>query len=143
MQNTQCVNKGANINAVFSNIGSASFDSLPMVVPTEQDNDDIKFMATESKQYLYIPYDKKVLNKQKHENNHAKAFEILNTRKALKLDESKLKFKVKDRIESIVGTRDMEFYNDLAIYGYADFEDKMSENEWLASSLAKEYLDRI
>lgn len=84
-----------------------------------------------------------MLNKQKHENNHAKAFEILNTRKALKLDESKLKFKVKDRIESIVGTRDMEFYNDLAIYGYADFEDKMSENEWLASSLAKEYLDRI
>lgn len=127
----------------FPNIGSASFDSLPMVVPTEQDNDDIKFMATESKQYLYIPYDKKVLNKQKHENNHAKAFEILNTRKALKLDESKLKFKVKDRIESIVGTRDMEFYNDLAIYGYADFEDKMSEDEWLASSLAKEYLDRI
>lgn len=61
MQNTQCVNKGANINAVFSNIGSASFDSLPMVVPTEQDNDDIKFMATESKQYLYIPYDKKCL----------------------------------------------------------------------------------
>ncbi len=35
----------------------------------------------------------------------------------------------------------MELYDDPAAYGYADFEDKMSEDEWLACDPVKEYLE--
>ena len=35
----------------------------------------------------------------------------------------------------------MKLYDDPAIYGYADFEDKMTEDEWLACDPVKEYLE--
>lgn len=71
------------------------------------------------------------------------SFEILNTLKALNPDESKADFTAKDRLESILETRDMELYDDPAAYGYADFEDEMSENEWLDSDPIKEYLESV
>lgn len=92
---------------------------------------------------IEMPYDKEGFNKQKYESNHVKAFEILNTLKALNPDESKADFKAKDRLDSIIETRDMELYDDPAVYGYADFEDEMSENEWLDSDPIKEYLESL
>ncbi len=92
---------------------------------------------------IEMPYDKKGFDKQKYESNHVKAFEILNTLKALNPDESKADFKAKDRLDSIIETREMELYDDPAAYGYADFEDKMSEDEWLACDPVKEYLESL
>ncbi len=80
-------------------------------------------------------------NKEKYEKKYAKAFEILNTLKSLNPDESGIECSAADRLNSIIETRDMELYDDPAAYGYADFEDKMSEDEWLACDPVKEYLE--
>ena len=80
-------------------------------------------------------------NKEKYEKKYAKAFEILNTLKSLNPDESGIECSAADRLDSIIETRDMELYDDPAVYGYADFEDKMSEDEWLACDPVKEYLE--
>ncbi len=61
-------------------------------------------------------------NKEKYEKKYAKAFEILNTLKSLNPDESSIECSAADRLDSIIETRDMELYDDPAIYGYADFE---------------------
>ena len=80
-------------------------------------------------------------NKEKYEKKYAKAFEILNTLKSLNPDESGIECSASDRLDSIIETRDMELYDDPAAYGYADFEDKMSKDEWLACDPVKEYLE--
>ncbi len=81
----------------------------------------------------YFNHGKRVkFNKEKYEKKYAKAFEILNTLKSLNPDESSIECSAADRLDSIIETRDMELYDDPAIYGYADFEDKMTEDEWLA-----------
>ncbi|TLD88505.1 BspA family leucine-rich repeat surface protein [Helicobacter sp. MIT 03-1614] len=82
-------------------------------------------------------------NKEKYEKKYAKAFEILNTLKSLNPDESGIECSAADRLNSIIETRDMELYDDPAAYGYADFEDKMSEDEWLACDPVKEYLESL
>ena len=82
-------------------------------------------------------------NKEKYEKKYAKAFEILNTLKSLNPDESGIECSASDRLDSIIETRDMELYDDPAAYGYADFEDKMSEDEWLACDPVKEYLESL
>ena len=71
-------------------------------------------------------------NKEKYEKKYAKAFEILNTLKSINPDESGIECSAADRLDSIIETREMELYDDPAAYGYADFEDKMSKDEWLA-----------
>ncbi len=82
-------------------------------------------------------------NKEKYEKKYAKAFEILNTLKSLNPDESGIECSAADRLDSIIETRNMELYDDPAVYGYADFEDKMSEDEWLACDPVKEYLESL
>ena len=90
----------------------------------------------------YFNHGKRVkFNKEKYEKKYAKAFEILNTLKSLNPDESSIECSAADRLDSIIETRDMELYDDPAIYGYADFEDKMTEDEWLACDPVKEYLE--
>ena len=80
-------------------------------------------------------------NKEKYEKKYAKAFEILNTLKSINPDESGIECSAADRLDSIIETREMELYDDPAAYGYADFEDKMSKDEWLACDPVKEYLE--
>ena len=48
-----------------------------------------------------------------------------------------------NRLESILETRDMGLYDDHAVYDYADFEEEMSENEWLANDHVKKYLESV
>ncbi len=80
-------------------------------------------------------------NKEKYEKKYAKAFDILNTLKSINPDESGIECSAADRLDSIIETREMELYDDPAAYGYADFEDKMSKDEWLACDPVKEYLE--
>ena len=80
-------------------------------------------------------------NKEKYEKQYSKAFEILNRLKYINPDESGIECSAADRLDSIIETREMELYDDPAAYGYADFEDKMSKDEWLACDPVKEYLE--
>ena len=131
----EALKEGANINGVVSEEQDEEFDF--------QEGESYLSTALDIalSPLAYIPYDKKGNDKQKYESNHAKAFEILNALKALNPDESKADFKAKDRLESILETRDMELYDDPAVYGYADFEEEMSEEEWISEDPIKEYLE--
>lgn len=88
-------------------------------------------------------HDKKGFNKEAYEKEYADAFEIFNALKALKPDESEAEIDSSEKIESLIEQREMDLADDPYCYGYADFEEEMSEEEWADEDPIVKYLESL
>ncbi|ECL3645986.1 hypothetical protein [Campylobacter jejuni] len=129
--------KGANINGIVSEEYKKYGDF--------ESSCGFTFLAVAAQKALYetinAHHDKKGFNKEEYEKEYSDAFEIFNTLKALKPNENQEGCtSAKICIEGIAETREMELYDDPYCYGYDEFDEEMSEDEWISEDPAIEYL---
>ncbi|MBZ7964979.1 hypothetical protein [Campylobacter sp. 2457A] len=129
--------KGANINGIVSEeyeeYGDfeSSYGFTFLAVAAE----------TALREIINVQHNKKGFNKEEYEKQYSDAFEIFNTLKALKPNESQEDcISAKICIEGIAETREMELYDDPYCYGYDEFDEEMGEDEWISEDPVVEYL---